>query len=152
MKISALILLSSLMIGLMPGVALGCAGRSLPDLKAIDSYKAVFVGQVTGIHLRDYQEDIVRSETDKSWISVYDYTLPYTVTVVRQHQVRGSSALVEAIVVAGCQVPEPRVRQFGLFFIPEDGGEVIAIYDDEKALYARFATELAIPVGVAYER
>ena len=136
----------------MPSVVSACASRSLPDPKNLSNYKAVFTGQITGIHLRDYQKDIVGYKTDRNWVSAYDYTLPYTLTVVREHQVHGSTPLVEELVVTGCQVPEPKVRQFGLFFVSADGSDVIAIYDDERALYAKLITELAIPVDAAYER
>ena len=152
MRISSFALLFFLSAWLMPSIASACSSRSLPDPNKLSSYKAVFTGQITGIHLRDYQKDILGYKTDSNWVSAYDYTLPYTLTVVKEHRVHGSTPLIEEIIVTGCQVPEPKVRQFGLFFVPADGSDVIAIYDNERALYAKLVLELAIPVDLAYER
>ena len=111
-----------------------CMGRILPD-KNFDVYEHIFIGQVTGIHLTKYQDRMVTGlKSDEGFTAWTDTTPEYEVTILPQRLKKGSVSEIETLKISGCGIPEPRVRQVGLFFV-KPNGHVNVIYNGESYNY-----------------
>ena len=122
-----------------------CIARILPD-KDFDKYQTIFIGEVTGVHLQEYQDMMVKGLREKNGYSVFtDTTLEYEVTVLPQRLKKGSVTETLKLKISGCGMLEPRVRQIGLFFIKPDG-DVNVLYNGESFAYEDYLED----VGVYY--
>lgn len=121
--------------------AIACMGRILPD-KNFDVYETIFIGEVTGVHLTQYQERMVKGLKSDEGFTVWTDTTPeYEVTVLPQRLKKGSASEVETLKISGCGLPEPRVRQTGLFFV-KPNGHVNVIYNGESYNYEDYIDEV----------
>jgi hypothetical protein len=75
------------------------------------------------------------------------YNPEYVITVLPQRLKKGSVAEIVTLKISGCGVPEPRVRQIGLFFV-KPNGQVNVIYNGESYNYEDYIGQ----VGAYYRR
>ncbi len=115
--------------------------RVLPDAD-FDNYETIFVGQVTGVHLFEYQSMMIEGYRKDPDFSVWtDTTLQLKVTILPKIIRKGKAKELEILNISGCGVLEPDVKQLGIFFIRQDG-KVDVVYNSESYLYEEYLLKL----------
>ena len=131
--------LVAILLGLLISTpAIACRAKQKPDEKKLDSYKLVFSGEVLGVQLSEYEDALKKCDKDKKLdacpIDVWDTTEVHEVTVFADKIFRGDAPKIATLKIGGCGMEIPRVHQYGLFFVSDDGF-VIPLYDDEGQYY-----------------
>lgn len=128
---------------LSSGFSLGCLPEKKPSLD-FDQYESIYIGQVVGIHLNEYQDKTIRALREgKSFASFPDSTPEYTVTVIPHRLFKGRAFEVEELKLFGCDVAVPNILERGIFFIQPDK-EVFVLYSKDYYDYEDY-------VGKAFE-
>ncbi len=107
----------------------------LPDTKPslnFEEYESIFIGQVVGIHLNEYQDKTISALREgKDHASFPGGSTPeYTVTVIPHRLFKGQAFEVETLKISGCDVTVPTTLQRGVFFIQPDK-EVFVLYSSD---------------------
>ena len=107
----------------------------LPDKKPtlnFEEYESIFIGQVVGIHLNEYQDKTISALREgKDHASFPAGSTPeYTVTVIPHRLFKGHASEVEILKIYGCDVSVPSTLQRGVFFIQPDE-EVFVLYSSD---------------------
>ncbi len=107
----------------------------LPDTKPslnFEEYESIFIGQVVGIHLNEYQDKTISALREgKDYASFPGGSTPeYTVTVIPHRLFKGNAFEVETMKISGCAVTVPTTLQRGIFFIQSDE-EDFALYSSD---------------------
>ena len=98
-----------------------CTARLLPS-KDFGKYESIYIAEVTGIRLTEYQKSRVEELRKKSDRSYYIGVTPeYELTVLPQKLRKGKASEIEVVHVSGCGIREPKVREVAIFFVKPDG-------------------------------
>ena len=112
-----------------------CIAKTLPNLNKPDQYTQIFIGQVTGVVLTEYEKlrkESIENGSDKKWFS--DLTLNHQVNTILSKSLKGKTEILTTHNITGCAVVVPSPGMYGLFFI-DKSGRVISIYENEGELY-----------------
>lgn len=119
-----------------------CGQRTLPT-DDFSQYATIFEGEVTGIHLTEYEQfklreksAVARDLSDDEELSkpmlVTSSTGEYAVFVAVERVISGSPAQVMRLQISGCMVGVPSLKDKGLFFVLPNERVAVAIYDDGR--------------------
>lgn len=122
-------------------LSLACLPDTKPSLN-FEKYESIFIGQVVGIHLNEYQDKTVSALREgKKHASFPGGTTPeYTVTVIPHRLYKGDASEVETMKISGCDVTIPTTLQRGIFFIQPDD-EVYVLYSNDYYDYEEYLTK-----------
>ena len=119
-----------------------CIAKTLPNLKNIDSYTAIFTGEVTGIHVTEYEkyriEALNEGKRFDNWFS--DTTLEHELTIIVNKVITGKAPQLIKIKAKGC-VHLPQMKMQDVFFI-KPNGYAIPIYAVEGQHYSEALLKL----------
>lgn len=120
-----------------------CIAKLAPDLHNLEKYSQIYIGEVTGVVLSEYESNRIKSiekGENRKWFS--DITLPHTVSAVVTKAFRGSPDIKVSYEIVGCGVVIPSPGKYGIFFVEAKSGKVIPIYENEGELYYEALVEL----------
>ena len=115
--------------------ALACH-RDYPDLESLEKYSAIFLGNVTGIHLDDYENRLLGQPDGLvagTEFTIVDGSGAVTVDVVILSSFRGKPPHSIAVRLVGCTAPLPQLKQSAVFFLLPDGTSAVTIWDSNDA-------------------
>lgn len=127
-----------LLLGLL-GLASSASACRLslePDRHPLGSYRAIFIGEVTGIRLIDYERFVTTandSDASDDDAAVLDHVYVTSSTPQFEARVhvletfRGDASEIETLTLGGCAVPIPALRSEGLFFQLEPGSASVYV-------------------------
>lgn len=115
-----------------------CTPNTKPSLN-FEEYESIFIGQVVGIHLHEYQDKTVSALREgKDHASFPGGSTPeYTVTIIPHRLFKGQVFEVETLKISGCDVTIPAALQRGIFFIQPDK-EVFVLYSNDYYDYEKY--------------
>jgi len=112
-----------------------CIAKTLPDLNKLEQYTQIYIAQVTGVVLTDYQKlrkESIENGKDQYWFS--DITLNHQVNAILSKSIKGKTEILTVHNITGCAIGIPSTGMYGLFFVNKFG-KVIPIYENEGKLY-----------------
>ena len=136
-----------ILIGLLASFDAAACHRISPDAKALNSYSAIFLGVVTGIHLDGYENRLLGKPDgfiDGEGITITDGSSPVSVTAVSINSVRGSSNNVVTLRLVGCTTALPALREQGLFFVNSDGKSAVTVWQSNSSEFTDMLKQLGV--------
>src|SRR5690606_19529720 len=132
---------------LLPGAAVACL-RVTPTPESLDQYQTIFVGTVTSIHLRGYENRLL-GEPDAvdpvlGEITITDGSAPVDLRAVVTTPVRGNAAGAVELSLAGCTYDLPHLQDSGVFFVLPGGQAAAVIWESDKATYNSWLARLGV--------
>ena len=122
--------------------ASACMAKLMPD-ENFNKYSQIFIGEVTGIHLIDYEKKRLENLSkggNQRWFS--DITQPHDLTLVVTKNFIGKPDKLFKLRVDGCGVVIPNPRMLGIFFVDKEHDLVIPIYENEGEIYYNILLKL----------
>ncbi len=108
--------------------ASACKKAFVPNEKSLSSYSSIFIGEVTGIHLVDYEAYLLkRPGSLYVTSSTPGFETDLVIAEVLRGEVKSSSA---KLTMGGCLVQVPALKQKGIFFVPKGSKTSVAILDN----------------------
>jgi hypothetical protein len=117
--------------------AVACRGNDDPVSEDLSEYSAVFLGEVTGIHLTDYEAFRARKHPDGKLNDeeIMDHVLvnnlDFEIRVLVDREFIGLSKGVEVVLLGGCSVEQPKLKERGVFFVRPRPNNSIAVLESE---------------------
>jgi hypothetical protein len=118
-----------------------------PDLLDRSSYSAIFVGDVTAIHLVGYERSLLGEgdfEFQGESYTIIDGSNEVRVTSVPVFVSAGTSQGAVSVRLVGCTTSLPALRERGLFFISKDGESAITVWESAGRQYHEALSALGI--------
>jgi hypothetical protein len=107
--------------------------RRFPETIEADTYSAIFIGEVTGIHLRDYETHLL----GKDERILMDGIGNVLISVVVERLLDGkTNQAIEVNVGTKSRVPE--LKEKGLFLLPKGSKFALVIWSSDTERYDRF--------------
>ncbi len=145
-------ILVSLILGALAGApfAYACPPLLIPDTAHLSQYQTIFIGEVLNVrqlHAPDWQTSCINGRhntTHCQSIKNNNTARPeYEVNALPRTSIMGTPSTMEKMMVQGCGEQIPRVRAYGIFFIPKDGSQpIVPIYQSESLLYSNLLLKL----------
>ena len=110
----------------------------------LDKYDQIFIAEVTGVHLVEYEKDRLKSLSqgkNQRWFT--DLTQEQHLTILVTKIFSGEPARKLEVKVGGCGVVTPSPLMYGIFFVDKQKNQIIPIYENEGEIYY----ELLIKLG-----
>ena len=119
--------------------AFGCHPIT-PHRAPMESYDAVFLGQVTGIHLVGYENSLIGEPdayVDGRGLTLTDGSAPVMVNAVPTKVHHGDPGRSVELRLVGCTAPLPELKERGIFFINPGTTSAVTVWesDEEAFLY-----------------
>jgi hypothetical protein len=103
--------------------------RPTPNANSLSSYSSIFIAEVVGIHLVDYESALLKKP---NLISIANNTPSFQTNLVIDEVLRGEVKSSSAkLTLGGCLVQVPELKQKGIFFVRQDGKTSVAILDND---------------------
>ena len=112
--------------------------RIAPDRAHLAGYKAVFLGQVTGIHLLGYENALAGrpdGHIGGEPFNITDGSAPVEVSAVPSEVVRGNPGKSVQIRLVGCTAPLPALKERGLFFVNPEGDSAVTVWESDSEAF-----------------
>jgi hypothetical protein len=121
--------------------------RITPDRTSLDRYTAVFLGQVTGIHLVGY-ENAIAGRPDGfiggKPFNVADGSETVEVSAVPSKVARGNPDKSVQIRLVGCTAPLPALKERGLFFVNLGGDSAVTVWESDSKAFTFWLERLGL--------
>ena len=109
-----------------------------PNLLDLSRYSAIFVGNVTAIHLVGYERSLLGEgdfEFEGESYTITDGSSEVQVTSVPVFVSSGSSNGAVSVRLVGCTTSLPSLRERGLFFVSKDGESATTVWESAGRQY-----------------
>ena len=114
-----------LFLALIAFPASACRKAFEPNENSLSSYSSIFIGEVTGIHLEDYEAYLLKKP---NFVYVTSSTPGFQADLVISEVLRGEDKSSTAkLRMGGCMVRVPELKQKGIFFVLKGGNTSVAI-------------------------
>ena len=124
--------------------------RITPDRAPLDTYTAVFLGRVTGIHLLGY-ENALTGRPDGfiggEPFNLADGSGTVEVSAVPSRVAQGNPAKSVRVRLVGCTAPLPSLKERGLFFVNSEGGSAVTVWESDSETFNRWLNRLGLADG-----
>jgi len=111
-----------------------CIAKTLPNLNKLEQYTQIYIAQISGVVLTDYQKlrkESIENGKDQYWFS--DITLNHQVNAILSKSFKGKTEILTIHNITGCAIGIPSPGMYGLFFVNKSG-RTIPIYENEGKL------------------
>lgn len=132
---------------LLPNAATACH-RMAPTPEALDQYQSVFLGSITGIHLKGYENkllgkpDLVGPQLGA--IVITDGSAPVDVHVAVTQPIRGNASGAVELSLAGCTYDLPQLKDRGIFFVLPDGEVAAVAWESDSVVFGSWLSRLGV--------
>jgi hypothetical protein len=124
--------------------------RIAPDRAPLDSYTAVFLGHVTGVHLLGYENALTGRPDgfiDGEPFNLADGSEPVEISAVPSKVAQGNPAKSVRIRLVGCTAPLPALKERGLFFVNPEGGSAVTVWESDSEAFNLWLKRLGLVDG-----
>jgi hypothetical protein len=132
---------------LWPSVATACH-RVAPTPEALDQYQSVFLGNVTAIHLKGYENGLLGKpdlvDPELGAITITDGSGSVDLRVAVTHPIRGKATGAIALALAGCTYNLPKLKGRGIFFVLPGGETATVAWESDTATYDLWLSRLGV--------
>ena len=131
----------------LPAIADACR-RMTPNTEALEQYTSVFVGRVTGLHLKGYENRLLGKpdliDPELGPVTITNGASPVSVNVAVTQLVRGPASGAVELSLAGCTFELPQLRDRGIFFVQPDGAFAVVIWERDQAAFNAWLSRLGV--------
>jgi hypothetical protein len=140
-----------LVVGVMLVMRLAYACPLLvPDTADLSRYKTIFIGEVSNIRQlpqAEWRTLCINGRHNATYChstKAKQQTMPtYDISILPRTSIVDGPLGVVTIQLPGCGEQIPRVRAYGIFFLPKDANQpIVPIYQSESLLYSNLLLKL----------
>ena len=142
-RFAAIVFLIATALLSMP--ALACRNIE-PSATVLDEYSSVFVGRVTGLHLKGYENqllgvaDVVGS--DLGIIRITNGASPVRLRVAVLQRISGPADGAIDLGLTGCTFDVPDLKDRGIFFVRPGGSTTLVVWERDQANFQNWLARL----------
>ncbi|MGA9854643.1 MAG: hypothetical protein WBR29_05135 [Gammaproteobacteria bacterium] len=130
--------------------AFACPPLLVPDTAHLSQYKTIFIGEVSNVRQMpqaDWQTQCINGRHNATYCRstlTGPQTRPtYEISVLPRTSIMDGPSGMVKIQLQGCGEQIPRVRGYGIFFLPKDlSRPIVPIYQSEPLLYTNLLLKL----------
>jgi hypothetical protein len=120
-----------------------------PSIEKLSQYSAVFVGRVTGIHLKGYENGLLSRpdgvDPEIGAFSITNGASPVTVYAAVTQNIRGALSGSVELRLAGCTFDPPQLRERAVFFVQPEGTIALVVKEGDGSEFLAWLTRLGVP-------
>ncbi len=146
--------LALLAVALAPHAAKACRDM-IPDMDSLESYESIFLGEISGVRLREYEDRRLGQpgtcEPDPvdgiECIGAISGSPGVSLFVIPTKVIRGKVVGVQELQQAGCVRTNVRLKEEAIFFV-NPGGSAVIVWRSRLHDYAEVLGRLDVDEGV----